>query len=318
MTMKVIFMGTDEFGIPALTRLAERLDVGMMTVVTQPDRPKKRNPEPTPTPIKETATSLGIPVFQPEKLKDEDSISYIKQFKPDLIITASYGQIVPKEILDLPSIASINIHASLLPKYRGAAPIQRVIMDGEKKTGVTLMHMDVGLDTGDIIESVMVDILDTDTGGTLYDKLSMAGAELLLKHLDSIKNRTANRISQQHEHSTYAKMIQKEDEKINWNHSNQKVNDHIRALNPKPGAYTLFRGQILKIWSSSCKTENEAPEQPPGTILNVTKEGIEVACKRGLLTILELQLAGKKKMSAVSFANRQKNLVGTILEGGVS
>lgn len=310
--MKIIFMGTDEFGIPALMTLVHAGGHEILTVVTQPDRPKKRNPHPTAPPMKEAAIKLGIPVFQPEKIRSQESIEYIKSLSPDLIITASYGQILPKPILESARIAAINIHASLLPKYRGAAPIHRAIMNGENKTGITLMHMDVGLDTGDIIDMVDIDILDSDTTGNLYEKLSRLGAEVLMSNVEKLRMGLAKRIPQNHEQCSYASMLTKEEERVDWNVSNKCIVNQIRAFNPSPGMFTQFKGQNLKIWKATT-LKSECEGTIPGCILSASKKGLEVATKEGSILIKELQIAGKKRVDSTSFINGYKNLVGTIL-----
>jgi len=297
--MNIVFMGTPDFAVPSLRALA---DAGyrIAACVTQPDRPKGRKGVLSPPPVKEEALGRGIPVLQPEKLKHPETLEALRALKPDLIVTAAYGKILPKAVLDLPPLGCINVHASLLPKYRGAAPIQHAIMDGETETGVTIMYMDEGLDTGDMIAWRKTAITDEDDAGTLFDRLSRIGAELLLETLPLIAAGKAPRVPQRDEEAVYASMLTREDEKIDWNDDHIRVFNRVRALRPAPGAYTLMGGDVLKIWR--CR---KAPEfgsgTLPGTVVHVGRDGFAVQCGGGAVFVEQVQPAGKKAMPAGEF-----------------
>lgn len=301
--MKIVFMGTPPFAATVLQRLIdEGFDISL--VVSQPDRPVGRKKILTPPPVKAVAQKHNLPVFQPEKIKlDHETILNVQ---PDLLITAAYGQIIPKSLIDLPKLGCINVHASLLPKYRGGAPIHQAIIDGEKETGVTIMYMDVTMDTGDIISTAKAPILDEDNVGTLFEKMSHIGADLLINTLPSIENRTNQRLPQNHDEATYAYNIKREDEKVNWNKSARGVFNHIRGLYPWPTAYTTISLEIdpipVKLFHSQLL--NSPANEPAGTITAVTTAGIDVSCGDGqLLRITQLQLAGKKRMPLADLLN---------------
>lgn len=289
--MRIIFMGTPDFAGNVLKRLIDEQHE-VVLVVSQPDRPVGRKKELKPTPVKQVALAHHIPVFQPEKIRtDYDAIITAQ---PDLIITAAYGQIVPKAVLNAPRLGCINVHASLLPKYRGGAPIHQAIIDGEAETGVTIMYMDVGLDTGDMISQITTPITDDDDTGILFERLSGLGADLLMTTLPAIKAGTNARTPQDEAKVTYAYNITREQEKICWQRSARNVFNQIRGLNPFPTAYTTINGQNVKVFKAEIIS---GASSESGRITAVTTAGIEVACgDGGIIRMTELQLAGKKRM----------------------
>lgn len=297
--MKIVFMGTPDFSVPALQNIAKYHNVA--AVVTQQDRPKGRGHKMQFTPVKEAAIELNIPVYQPEKVKDPEFVEILKEINPDVIVVIAFGQILSKEILDLPKFGCINVHASLLPKYRGAAPIQWAVIDGEKETGVTTMYMAEGLDTGDIVDVSKVSLDNKETGGSLFDKLAEEGGKLILETLEKLEKETAQRTPQDNSLSTYAGKITKELGKIDFSKSAVEIERLIRGLNPWPSAFTYMDGKMLKIWDADISDKNSDKE--PGTILELEKEYIEVATGDGTLKIKELQLEGKKRMTVSAFLN---------------
>jgi methionyl-tRNA formyltransferase len=313
--MNIVFMGTPDFAVPSLRMLIEH-GYNVMAVVTQPDRPKGRKRELTPPPVKEEAIKHGIPVLQPERLRRSDTVDELRKLQPDLIVTAAYGQILPKAVLELPALGCINVHASLLPKYRGGAPIHYAVMNGDPVTGVTIMYMAEGLDTGDMLSKVEVPITDGDTTGSMFVKLSLAGAELLKETLPKLARGELQAVSQSEEQATYAPNIQRENERISWDRSALQLFNHIRGLNPFPGAFTTWNGEVLKVWASR-KGENGtaaiAGNPAPGTVLRVSPEGIDVATGSGILSLIEIQPAGKKAMSVEQFVRGSSMTVGTVL-----
>ena len=302
--MKIVYMGTPDFAVPPLRALAEA-GYRVEAVVTQPDKPKGRGKTLMPTPVKEEALKHGIPVYQPLKVREESFIRQLRELDPDVIIVAAFGQIIPKEILDMPAFGCLNIHASLLPKYRGAAPIQYAVIDGEKESGVTLMRMGTGLDTGDMIAKAVVPLAPEETGGSLFDKLSQAGARLLVETLPSLENHTAVFEKQPQESPTaYAGMIRKEMGNLDWKLPALRLERLIRGLNPWPSAYTFLEGKTLKIWKAAVsgrEYDKNGQEALPGTVVLTDKEGIHVACGEGRLILQEVQLEGKKRMDAAAF-----------------
>lgn len=297
--MKIVFMGTPDFSVPALEKIAEKHEVA--AVVTQQDRPKGRGHKMQFTPVKEKAVELGIPVYQPQKVRETEFVDILREINPDVIVVIAFGQILSKEILDLPKYGCINVHASLLPKYRGAAPIQWAVIDGEEESGVTTMYMAEGLDTGDIIDTAVLTLDEKETGGSLFDKLSIQGGELILETLEKLKNGTAIRTPQQDELSTYAGKITKELGHIDFGKSAVEIERLIRGLNPWPSAFTYMDGKMMKIWDATVVDEESGKE--PGTILEKAKGLIKVATGKGSLCINELQLEGKKRMTAQAFLN---------------
>ena len=299
--MRVIFMGTPDFAVKALERIR---DAGheIVAVYTQPDKAKGRSGKLQPPPVKVCAEGFGIPVYQPEKLRDEENVASIRELSPEIIIVAAYGQILPESILQIPPLGCINIHASLLPKYRGAAPIERSILDGEAKTGVTTMYMAKGLDTGDMIEQAETDILPTDTGESLTERLAELGGELILSTMRKLAEGTAVRTPQKDEESTYAKMLDKAMGELDFTKPAAVLERSVRALILWPCAATLVDGKHVKIYGAEVTEQSGTP----GEILEVTKKYFTVACGEGALRIRKLQPEGKKPMDAAAFLNGNK------------
>lgn len=298
---KIVFMGTPDFSVPVLTMLHEE-GHEILAVVTQPDRPVGRKRVLTPPPVKEEAIRLGLPVLQPEKLRASEELGELIRMNPDLIVTAAYGQILPKDLLDVPRLGCINVHASLLPKYRGGAPIHQAVIDGEPETGVTIMYMVEKLDAGDIISQITVPITDEDNTGILFEKLSIAGTELLKETLPSIKDGLNDRIPQDEKLVSFAGNITREQEKIDWTKSGTAIFNQIRGLYPWPGAYSVFQGENVKIWTA-VKADLHTDAEP-GTIIKIMKDRLII--KTGdetSIAITELQPAGKKRLSAEEFLN---------------
>ncbi|NLB88667.1 MAG: methionyl-tRNA formyltransferase [Syntrophomonadaceae bacterium] len=308
--MRIVFMGTSDFAVPSLEKLIKN-DFDIVGVVTQPDRPKGRGKKVMPTPIKEVALANNLTIIQPNRIRDVDAINQVLAWEPDLVIVVSYGQIIPKEILDYPRYGCINLHASLLPEYRGAAPIQRAIMDGKKVSGVTTMFMEEGLDTGDIIMQIPVPI-DEDMDHGSYEKLlASKGAGLLVDTIRAIQSGSMPRKKQDDSKATYAHMITSEDEKIDWNNSAVDINNQIRGLCPTPGAFTTINGEKIKIYKT--KVIDEEQTGIAGTVLEINKDGFIVQTQKGLILVQEVQRPGKKRMSAFSFLQGFTLTEGTIL-----
>ena len=312
--MKIIFMGTPDFSVGPLEALIEA-GHEILLVVTQPDKKKGRGKEVQFPPVKECALKHGIEVFQPIKIKTEESVKKLKEYDADVFVVVAFGQLLSQEILDMPKYGCVNIHASLLPKYRGAAPIQRVIIDGEKETGVTTMKMDVGLDTGDMMLKEAVVIEEKETGETLHDKLSVVGSSLIVKTLDLLEKGEITFEKQDDSLSCYAKMLNKELGHIDWQKSAVEIERLIRGLNSWPSAYASFQGKTLKLWEADVRTNEEADSKidAPGTVVEVTKEEIVVACGSGMLVLKELQLEGKKRMTTKEFLLGRSMEIGTVL-----
>lgn len=300
MGRKIIYMGTPDFAVPALRALV-KAGYEIAGVVTQPDKPRGRGNTMLPTPVKEEAVKHGITVYQPVKVREPEFLEVLQEIHPDLIVVAAFGQIIPQTILDLPEYGCINIHASLLPKYRGAAPIQWAILDGEKETGVTIMKMDAGLDTGDIIAKRVIPLADDETGGTLFDKLAEEGASLLLETLPSIFDKTAVYEPQPGESTThYASMITKQMGRLDFTKDARELERLVRGMNPWPSAYTFLNGKSLKVWTCAV-LQKDTEGIRPGTVIRADREGIAVACGKDFLLLQEVQLEGKKRMSADAF-----------------
>lgn len=304
--LKIIFMGTPDFALPSLELLSlspHRLEA----LVVPPDRPVGRGGKVRYAPTKMWALEQGLTVLQPKKISDRDNfITRLKEKKPDLIVTVAFGRILPPDLLNLPPFGSINLHASYLPYYRGAAPIHRAVIDGAEYSGVTVIKMSPVLDGGDIIMREKEDISPYDTAGMLHDRLAERGASLLLRAINAIAAGRATAEPQKHEHATYAPPLSKDDERIDWNRSALDIYNQIRGLNPWPGAYTTFEGRRLKVWraarpDSDSLIINKSPGKKAGEILAVGEDSLTVATPDGSLTLLDLQPAGKKTMSAGSF-----------------
>ncbi|ARK22671.1 methionyl-tRNA formyltransferase [Sporosarcina ureae] len=297
---KIIFMGTPEFSVGVLTMLHNE-EYEILAVVTQPDRPVGRKRVLTPPPVKEEAVRLGLPVIQPEKLKGSAELQEILELQPDLIVTAAFGQLLPNELLEAPKLGCINVHASLLPNYRGGAPIHQAVMDGQKETGVTIMYMAEKLDAGDIISQVITPIEETDDTGTMFTKLSKAGTSLLKETLPSILAGTNERIVQDETQVTFARNISREQERIDWTSSARSIYNQVRGLHPWPVAYTKFAGDQVKIWWT--QLEEQLSDATPGEIVGLEKDRIIVQTGEGTIAITDLQPAGKKRMTATVFLN---------------
>lgn len=297
--MRILFMGTPEFAVPSLKKIIDTF--GVECVFTQPDKPKGRGKKIAYSPVKEVALEHNIKVLQPIKLKnDEEAVKYLKDLKPDFIIVVAFGQILTKEVLDIPKYGCINLHASLLPMYRGAAPLNWAIINGEKKSGNTTMLMDVGLDTGDMLLKDEVEITEDMTAGNLHDILMERGADLLIKSMEGLYNGTITP-EKQSEETFYAKMLNKELALINWNNSAKDIHNLIRGLNPWPIAYTNYEDKPMKVYESQVLGEDSKKE--PGTIVSVSKEGMKVATKEGTLLIKKIQFPNGKPLTIEQYIN---------------
>ena len=315
----VVFMGTPDFAVDTLQALNASEKYEVTGVFTQPDRPKGRGNAVAMSPVKETAIAAGIPVYQPEKIRDDASWEVLQKLAPDFIVVVAFGQLIPKRILDLPRYCCVNVHASLLPKYRGAAPIQWAILDGETETGVTTMRMDPGLDTGDMIRKVTVPIGPEETGGSLFDTLKEKGAGLLLETLDAIVDGTASYEKQPEESPTrYASMLDRKMGKIDWTWPAEKIERYVRGLSPWPSAYTFRNGKTLKIWASEVVSKEQMDgktilEGAPGTIIYTDRNCLWIAAGDGLLSIRELQPEGKKRMETDAYLRGYPAAAGEML-----
>lgn len=304
--MKIVFMGTPDFAVPSLEALIEKY--GVEAVFTQPDRPKGRGKKVAFSPVKEVAIKHDIKVFQPEKLKDDrEAIEYLKGLKPDFIIVVAFGQILTKEVLDIPKYGCINLHASLLPMYRGAAPLNWVVINGEKKSGNTTMLMDVGLDTGDMLLKDEVEITENMTAGELHDILMVRGGNLLIETIEGVANGTIKGIKQEGE-TCYAKMLSKNTGKISWDKSAIEIHNLIRGLNPWPIAHTTYKEDNMKIYEAEVLNENNNKE--PGTILSVNKIGMKVSCNEGVLLVKKVQFPNGKPLTIEQYINGKDIEVG--------
>lgn len=297
--MRVIFMGTPDFAVGTLKALLES-GHEVAAVVTQPDKPKGRGKNMQFTPVKEVAVEAGITVLQPKKVREAQVVEELRTYAPDVIVVVAFGQLIPKEILEMPKYGCVNVHASLLPKYRGAAPIQWAVIDGEEKSGVTTMQMDEGLDTGDMLLKEEVVLDEEETGGSLFDKLSEVGAQLLLRTLDGLEKGTIVPEKQPEESTTaYAAMLTKHMGEIDWNKSAKEIERLIRGLNPWPSAFTRLGEKNVKIWRAAVLEEKT--EHAAGDVIQIGKNRFGICTGNGILEILELQPEGKKKMAADAF-----------------
>ena len=296
--MRVIFMGTPSLAVPIL-RAIHKSNHEVSGVVTQPDRPRGRGRKVGISSVKELAMELRLPVMQPETTKDEAFIAEVKRMSPDLIVVAAYGRILTRDLLDIPRLGCINVNASLLPKYRGAAPIQWAITSGEKRTGITIIKMDEGMDTGDILLAQEVKIGADDTAQSLHDTLAQVGANLVTEAMDQLNRGTLRPIPQDHREATYAPLLKKEDGLIDWSQDAHDIFNRIRGFNPWPGAFTYLKGLRLKILSAKIITE-EVRERP-GKVVQSGSEGVKVTTGKGYLLIKEVQLEGRRRMSIHEF-----------------
>lgn len=309
--MKVIFMGTPDFAVYSLKALLEKHEV--VAVVTQPDKPKGRGKKMQFPPVKELALAHGIEVLQPEKVRDAAVVEQLRSYGADLIAVTAFGQILPESILLMPKYGCINVHGSLLPEYRGAAPMQRAIIDGKKVTGITTMFMAKGMDTGDMLLKTEVEILPTDNFETLHDKMAAAGAQLLLDTIDGLEAGTITRIPQDDALATYAPMIHKETGHIDWSKKGQQIIDLMRGLHPGPGAFAIYEAEPLKLfWAKA--TEGDYPNAAFGEIVEVTKKDFAVKCGDGILRVKEVQARGGKKMAADAYLRGHEMKVGILLQ----
>ena len=309
--IRIVFMGTPLFAVPIFNVLAENYNV--VAVVTQPDKLVGRKQILTPSPIKKASALYNIPVLQPVKIRDE--YEKVLKYKPDMIVTCAYGQILPKELLDYPKYKCINVHASLLPKLRGGAPIHHAIMDGYDKTGITIMYMDVLMDAGDIISQSETNITKDDTLGSLHVRLSGMGKDLLLDTLSNIINGNINPLKQDENEVTYGYNITKEDEKIDFTKSNIEVDNKVRALNPTPGAYTTLNGKRLKVYDVILSDRNYNKTEP-GTIVGFEKDGIRVVTGDKEIILIDIAIEGKKRCLVKDYLNGidKKDLLGVVLK----
>lgn len=305
--MKVVFMGTPDFSVGALEALV-KAGHEVTAVVTQPDRQKGRSLEMSFSPVKECALRYELPVFQPEKIKTAEAVEVLRGYEADIFVVAAFGQILSKEILEMPKYGCINIHASLLPKYRGAAPIQWAILNGDAVTGVTIMQMNEGLDTGDILTTKEVEISAEETGESLFDKLAIAGAELLIETLPEIEKGTLTPIKQEEEKASHVRMLTKEMGKIDWEKEAIVLERLVRGMNSWPSAYCRLRNKNMKVWRAAVLEEDT--DARPGEIVNVTKDALYIQTGKGQLVLQEVQLESKKRMPVKDF------LIGYQLEAG--
>jgi len=307
--IRTVFMGTPEFALATLEGLLD-FGLNLVGVYTQPDRPSGRGKKLSPPPVKLLAEARGLKVFQPQKLRAPEVVGELQSLAPDLIVVVAYGQILPKSVLDIPKYGCINVHASLLPAYRGAAPINKVIIDGKTETGITTMLMDVGLDTGDMLVKKATAIGPFETAGELHDRLALLGRETIEETLRQLCAGTLRPEKQDDALSCYAPMLKKEDGRIDWHRSAEEIHNQVRGLEPWPGGYTYLDGEVLKI-------ADTAPEEgvgEPGTVVSADPDGVRVACGGGVLKIGELQLPGKKRLPAGEFLRGRTIRCGTRLE----
>ncbi len=294
--MKVVFMGTPDFAVPTLRALCEKHEVA--AVISQPDKPKGRGKKMQPTPVKVAAEEKNIPVYQPDKIRNDEFVDFLKTLNADIFVVVAYGQILPESILNIPKYGCVNVHGSLLPKYRGAAPIQMAIVNGEEKTGVTIMYMEKGLDSGDMILKKEVAIEKDDTYGTLHDKMCVLGADALIEALELIESGNVNAQKQDDSLSTYASRIEKGNAQIVWENPSKQIVNLVRGFNPVPGAFSFYNEEMFKIWKAE---EVEGYNGKPGEIVDVNKKGIVVKTGDTAVLVTELQAKGGKKMSAADY-----------------
>lgn len=309
--MRIVFMGTPDFAVPCLAVLIEQKH-DIAAVVTQPDRGVERGKKLPPSPVKKLAEEAGIPVYQPEKIKAAEFVQILRDLKPDVMIVVAFGQILSQEILDIPPFGCINVHASLLPKYRGAAPINWCIINGEQVTGVTTMFMDKGLDTGDMIIKEEIKIHENETAGELHDRLMMIGASVLSETMELLKNRTAPRIPQENGEATYAPIMNKSLGRIDWSKDANVIINLIRGTYPWPGAFSTYNGKVFKIFSAIALNDS-ARNENYGCVSQVGKNSITISCGTGSLKILELQFQNEKRMEVEAYLRGHEIAEGVLL-----
>lgn len=309
--MKIVFMGTPEIAVPCLEKLIEE-NHEIVGVVTRTDKPKGRGKKLAMPPVKEIAVKNDINVYQPKRARDEDFINEIRVLSPDLIIVVAYGQILPKEILEIPKYGCVNVHVSLLPKYRGSAPINWVIINGEEKTGVSTMYMDEGLDTGDIILQKEINLNDEITAGELHDKIMYMGADLLKDTVNMIESGNAPRTKQVDSESSYAPIMDKSLGKIDFSKSAKEIHNLVRGVNPWPSAHTNYDGETMKVWKTKITVEDSTKE--PGTIVEVNKDGIKVCTKDKVILLEEIQMPNKKRVLVGEYIKGNTIKIGVVLD----
>ena len=311
--MKIIFMGTPDFAVAALDALCAA-GQNVILAVTQPDRQKGRGRKVIQTPVSVCAQKWGVPVFQPARIREPEAVEKIRSLQPDLIVVAAFGQILPQELLDIPRLGCVNIHASLLPGLRGAAPIQWAVINGDAESGVTLMQMNAGLDTGDILFQEKVAIGPQETGESQYEKLAELGGQMIVRYLPAIESGDINPVPQDDERSSYAPMLRKEMGEIDWTMPAAQIERRLRGMLPWPGAYTKLDGHVLKVWKAEvAEPEQDAGPVLPGTVLYTDKSRICVRTGDGVLALLEVQAEGKKRMGTDAFLRGTKIPAGTLL-----
>lgn len=337
--MKIVFMGTPDFSVPTLEALINS-EHQVLAVVTQPDKPKGRGKEIQMSPVKECALAHQIPVLQPVRARDAEFVAHIRDLNPDVCVVIAFGQILSRELLEIPQYGCVNIHASLLPKYRGAAPIQWAVINGDQESGITTMMMAEGMDTGDMLEKIVIKLEDKETGGSLFDRLSLLGGDLILSTLDKMEKGTIVRTPQDDAQATYVKKIPKTLGEIDWTMPAVQIERLIRGLNPWPSAYTHYQGKMLKIWDAQVLedhaeelftihsgaileselmqsrgiTEDMTPAQECGIVLSADASGLQIRTGKGILNILSLQLEGKKRMDTAAFLRGYKIETGDRLQ----
>ncbi len=306
--MRLAFLGTPAFAVPTLERLVER-GHRVLVAVTQPDRPKGRGQALAQSPVKEAALRLGVPVYQPERVKRPESVDHLRALAPEAMVVVGYGQIIPQSILDIPPLGILNVHASLLPKYRGAGPVQWAVVNGETVTGVTIMRIDAGLDTGPMLLKAETAIGADETAIDLGRRLSIIGADLLVEALHGLADARIVLQPQDNSQATYAPMLKKEDGRIDWSRSAVQIHNQVRGMQPWPGAYSSFRGAALHVWRA--QPTEAGTGHPPGALVRIKPPA--VACGAGALELIEVQMEGRKRMPAADFANGQRLLENEIL-----